>query len=315
MNPGKGIACKVAATLCATSMLACVKGLEGRIPTGEVVFFRSLVALLPLLVWLSMNGDIRAQIRTRNIGGHLGRSLSGVSGMYFNYMALAFIPLALATALSYAAPLFTVILAALLLKERIAPLRWLAILVGLGGVMVMLSPHVNLPAVAAGKDGSLPAPIIGACFALVAALSSATSTVQIRYLNKREQPGAIVLWFSILTTLVGLATFAFGWVMPRGVEWWLLIGVGAFGGTAQILVTLGLRNAHASLLAPFEYTTLLWSSLLGFVLLSQLPTLATLVGGAIVATAGLFTLWQERHSRRGTLPAQRALAEAERSAG
>ncbi|MFF7710355.1 EamA family transporter [Pseudomonas sp. NPDC007930] len=310
MNPRKAIVLKIAATLCSTAMLTCVKGLEGQVPTGEVVFFRSLVALLPLLVWLGLQGNVFALTRTQNLLGHLGRSISGTCGMYFNYLALSFIPLADATALSYAAPLFTVILAALMLGERVRPLRWLAIALGFAGVLVMLAPHLSLAGAAAlGASAS----IIGSGCALLAAFSSAASTVQIRYLNGREQPGAIVLWFSLLTTLVGAATWVFGWVMPHGTQWLLLLGIGAFGGTAQILVTLSLRHAHASLLAPFEYSTLLWSSLLGFVLLAQLPTWTTLAGGSIVAAAGVFTLWQERRggARRGA--GTQALAQAERS--
>lgn len=315
MNPLKGIVYKVAATLCSTLMLVCVRGLDGRLPTGEVVFFRSLVALLPLLVWLGLQGNILALTRTHNIPGHLGRSISGTCGMYFNYMALAFLPLADTTALSYAAPLFTVILAAVLLKERVRPLRWLAIGVGFGGVLVMLLPHLSFAARPASASTVVPAAALGAAFALIAAFSSAASTVQIRYLNGREQPGAIVLWFSVLTTLVGLSTAVFGWVWPHGREWLLLVGVGAFGGTAQIFVTLALRQAHASLLAPFEYSTLVWASLVGFVLLAQVPTLTTLAGGAIVAAAGLFTVWYERQGKRRLQPGAEALAQAERSAG
>ena len=96
-------------------MLACVKGLQGAIPTGEVIFFRSFIAMFPLLIWLKIQGNVLASIKTKNIFGHLIRGFSGTGGMYFNYLALVSISLADATALSYAAPLFTVIMAALLL--------------------------------------------------------------------------------------------------------------------------------------------------------------------------------------------------------
>lgn len=298
MNPRKGIVLKVLAALCATLMLACVKSLDGAVPTGEVVFFRSFVALLPMLIWLGMQGNVLARVHTRNIKGHLGRGLSGTGGMYFNYMALAFIPLADATALSYAAPLFTVVLAAILLREVVKPYRWAAIVVGLAGVVIMLSPHLNLGERVDTEQGIASASMIGVACALIAALCSALSTVQIRHLNGKEQPGAIVFWFSVLTTLVGLSTLTFGWVMPTPEQWLLLIGVGTFGGTSQILMTLSLRHAHASLLAPFEYTTLVWSALIGYLLLSQVPGPWTLAGAAVVAGAGLFTLWHERRLQR-----------------
>jgi drug/metabolite transporter (DMT)-like permease len=313
MNPRKGIVLKVLAALCATLMLACVKGLDGAVPTGEVVFFRSFVALVPMVIWLGMQGNIVAQVHTRNIKGHLGRGLSGTGGMYFNYMALAFIPLADATALSYAAPLFTVILAAILLREVVRPYRWAAIVVGFAGVVIMLSPHLNLGQRLDTSQALASASMIGVGCALFAALCSALSTVQIRYLNGKEQPGAIVFWFSVLTTLVGLSTVTFGWVMPTPQQWLLLTGVGAFGGTSQILMTLSLRHAHASLLAPFEYTTLVWSAVIGYVLLSQVPGPWTLAGAAVVAGAGLLTLWYERrlHRNRSVSLMTRNLAHTE----
>ncbi len=125
MNARLGIYLKILSALCATLMLACVKGLQGAIPTGEVIFFRSFIAMFPLLIWLKIQGNVLASIKTKNIFGHLIRGFSGTGGMYFNYLALVSISLADATALSYAAPLFTVIMAALLLKERVRFSRWL----------------------------------------------------------------------------------------------------------------------------------------------------------------------------------------------
>ncbi|MFT3690903.1 DMT family transporter [Paenirhodobacter sp.] len=293
VNPRNGIVLKILAALCATLMLACVKGLDGAVPTGQVVFFRSFVALLPLLIWLAMQGNILALVRTQNFGGHLVRGFSGTGGMFFNYLALAYIPLADATALSYAAPLFTVFLAAVLLHEKVRIYRWTAVVVGFLGVLIMLSPHLEI-----GGDGLRSAAIIGSVAALIAALCSAISSVQIRHLNASEQPGAIVLYFSLMTTGIGLATIFLGWVMPTPVQLLLLIGCGVFGGMAQILVTLSLRHAHASLLAPFEYTTMVWSILIGIVVLDQSPAPATIVGAIVVAAAGLFTIWRERALKR-----------------
>ncbi len=102
MNAKLGILLKIMSALCATFMLACVKGLHGAIPTGEVIFFRSFVALFPLLLWLKRQGSITASIKTQNIFGHVIRGLSGTGGMYFNYLALIYISLADATAISYA---------------------------------------------------------------------------------------------------------------------------------------------------------------------------------------------------------------------
>ncbi|RWR10221.1 DMT family transporter [Paenirhodobacter populi] len=293
MNSRNGIILKILSALCATLMLACVKGLDGAVPTGQVVFFRSFVALLPLLIWLAMQGHVLALVRTRNFGGHLVRGVSGTGGMFFNYLALAYIPLADATALSYAAPLFTVFLAAVFLREKVRIYRWTAVVVGFLGVLIMLSPHLQI-----GGEGMRNAAIIGSTAALIAALCSAVSSVQIRHLNESEQPGAIVLYFSLMTTGIGLATIFMGWVMPTPFQLLLLVGCGFFGGMAQILITLSLRHAHASLLAPFEYSTMVWSILIGIILLDQSPAPSTIIGAVVVAAAGLFTIWRERVLRR-----------------
>ncbi|EOH8815984.1 DMT family transporter, partial [Klebsiella pneumoniae] len=139
---------------------------------------------------------------------------------------------------------------------------------------------------------------LGVAFALLAALCTATSNIQIRFLNGIEKPGAIVFYFSLMTTLIGLATSLFGWVRPTPGQLLLLVGCGFFGGMAQILVTLSLRFTDASLLAPFDYTTLVWSMVIGYLFLNSLPGSSTLIGAGIVALAGIFTLWCDQRQRR-----------------
>lgn len=296
MNARIGVLLKIMSALCATLMLACVKGLDGAIPTGEVIFFRSFVALFPLLIWLKFQGSVVSSIKTKNIFGHVIRGFSGTGGMFFNYLALVYLSLADATAISYAAPLFTVVMAALLLKENVRASRWLAVMIGFSGIVIMLSSNLTL-----GRDTAHSGATMGALFALLAAACSATSNVQIRFLNGIESPGAIVFWFSTMTTLIGLSTLAWGWEMPNPRQWLLLLGCGLFGGVAQILVTLSLRYADASLLAPFDYTTLVWSMVIGYLFLNSLPGHATLLGATIVALAGIFTIWCDRRQRKAHL--------------
>ena len=298
MNARLGVLLKILAALCATLMLACVKGLNGAIPTGEVIFFRSFIALFPLLIWLKVQGNVLENLKTRNLFGHFIRGFSGTGGMYFNYLALVYISLADATALSYAAPLFTVILAAMLLKERVRMSRWVAVVVGLSGILIMLSSSLNASGALFSSQASNATTSLGVAFALIAALCSATSNVQIRFLNGIERPGAIVFYFSLMTTLIGLATALFGWTQPNALQLLLLVGCGLFGGLAQILVTLSLRYADASLLAPFDYTTLVWSMLIGYLFLHSLPGSTTLLGASVVALAGIFAVWRENRQRK-----------------
>ncbi|RQW61202.1 DMT family transporter [Vibrio viridaestus] len=297
-----GVIFKLLATLCATLMLACVKGLEGEIPTGEVIFFRSFVALFPLIIWLHNQGGIKQNIYTRNVFGHFIRGMSGTGGMYFNYLALAYISLADATAISYSAPLFTVIMAVLLLKERVTWHRWLGIALGIFGIGIMMLPLLNASSslfntsiLSGGNTAS-----IGVIFALCGAFCAATSNVQIRFLAQKEKPGAIVFYFSIMTTFIGLSTVFWGWALPSITQLLLLIGCGLFGGLAQILVTLSLRYSDASLLAPFDYTTLVWSTILGFIIWDHLPTYSTVLGASIIAISGLYIVWQDNYLHRRT---------------
>ncbi|OBZ95732.1 membrane protein [Pararhizobium polonicum] len=312
MNPKKGILLKVLAALCATLMAASIKGLNGAVPTGEVVFFRSICALVPLGIWLGLQGNLIELTATRHFGGHVVRSLSGTGGMFFSYLALAYLPLADATALSYAAPLFTVILAAVLLGEVVRAYRWSSVVIGFSGVLVMLSPHLGMFGTEGAPDlSSNTAAMLGAAAGLLAALFSALSSVQIRHLARTERPGAIVLYFSLMTTVIGLATAIFGWIMPTLSQLCLLAAAGITGGVAQILMTLSLRHALASLLAPFEYSTMLWSVLLGYILLGQLPVATTIAGAIIVAAAGLFAVWREHWLKRSAQLAENALATSE----
>lgn len=297
MNARMGVSLKILSALCATLMLACVKGLGGNIPTGEVIFFRSFVALFPLLIWLKLQGPVIAQIKTKNIFGHLIRGFSGTGGMYFNYLALVYISLADATAISYAAPLFTVIMAAILLRENVHAARWMAVVVGFTGILVMLWAHLRDSGSLLSGEFTQVSAGLGVILALLAAMCTAVSSVQIRFLNGIERPGAIVFYFSLMTMLIGLSTIFFGWKTPDTRQLLLLTGCGFFGGMAQILITLSLRYADASLLAPFDYTTMVWSMMIGFLFLDSLPTVSTLVGASVIAAAGILAVLSER--RRG----------------
>ncbi|EIB96764.1 DMT family transporter [Pantoea sp. Sc1] len=296
MNASAGIAMKVMAALSSTLMLACVKQLDGAIPVGEVIFFRSLLALVPLLIWLRIQGSVLDGIRTRNIGGHVVRGLAGTGGLYFSYLSLLYISLTDATAINYAAPLFTVLLAALLLREKVRHHRWVAVFMGFTGILVMFSGHLSLT-----QQGSFSlSASAGILLALMAAFCTACALVQIRFLNGKEKPGAIAFWFAITTALTSLVTLPAGWKVPQGNQLALLVGCGLLGGITQILMTLSLRYAEASLLAPFDYTTLIWSVAVGYLLLGSLPDSATVVGAILVVTGGLYAVLYERYRFRKT---------------
>lgn len=284
MRPALGVSLKIVSALAFTLMAATIKLASADFPTGQLIFFRSAFALLPLLVWLAMTNAVVDAVRTRNLKGHLLRCVIGATGMVFGFSALAYLPLTEAIAIGYAAPLLVVVLAAVLLRETVRAYRWTAVAVGLAGVMVMLSPRLG--AEAAGAS-------LGALFAIGAAVCTAGATIQVRRLTATETTGAIVFYFSAVTTLIGLSTVFLGWVMPSPRQAAMLIGIGVLGGIGQITLTESYRHADASLVAPFEYTTMLWATLLGWFVFGQWPDDAVIAGAVLVTASGIFVIYRE----------------------
>ena len=291
LNPLLGISLKVLSALVFTAMSALLKTMTARYPIGEVVFFRSAFALIPLLGWLMWQGALINSVRTKNLVGHFKRGFIGTGGMYLSFMALSFLPLPDAVAIGYASPLIVVVLAALVLKEEVRAYRWSAVAIGFVGVMIMLIPYLS-PKMFSG--GLTSGPALGAIAALAGAFCSAGAVLQVRRLTATERTGAIVFYFFILASGISLLTLPFGWLLPDRYDLLLFVAVGTLGGVGQILVTESYRHADTSIIAPFEYTSMIWALLVGWVVFGDLPGAAVMVGGFIVAASGLLIVWRER---------------------
>ncbi|MBB4402045.1 MULTISPECIES: DMT family transporter [Rhizobium/Agrobacterium group] len=292
MDPKTGILLKLTAMLAFTVMSACVKGLDGAIPVGEVVFCRGFFALIPLCLWFIASSERITVPAAKNIGSLLAGSSAGLGGMFFGFLALAYLPLVNVTVLSYTTPLFTIMLAALLLREKVRIYRWSAVLTGFIGVFITLSPNLVFNA-ASGPARIDGVAMIGTALALTGALCAAFSSIAVRHLNSIEKPSRIVLIYTLTGVVAGLATLGFGWKMPDFHQFLLLAGGGLAGGIGQIAMTLSLRHAQASLLAPFDYTTMIWAIALGYLFMAEVPTGATIIGALTVIAAGLFAMWRE----------------------
>ncbi|MCX5493540.1 DMT family transporter [Kaistia dalseonensis] len=286
-QPLLGVLLKVISTIAFTAMATLIKYVSDRYPAGEVAFFRSAFALIPVLVWVGYKGLLTTVFVTPRIGGHLLRSVAGATSMFFGFSALARLPLSDATAIGYASPLMTVVLAAFLLKETIRVYRWTAVVIGLCGVLVILSGYV-------GASNEPDRSAIGAIFSLLAAFFGALAATQTRRLTWVEQPGTIVIYFSLFTALFMLiTTLPFGWVMPHAEDWPFLIGCGVFGGIGQVLLTQSYRFGDASLIAPFEYISMVWAIIVGYFLFANVPSGSMLLGSGIVIASGLFVIYRE----------------------
>jgi len=286
-NPLLGILLSLLSTIGFTLMGAMVRYLGDRVPVGELVFARNFVVLATLALVLGWRGKLIDAFRTKNFRGHVFRSFANIISIFCNFSGLARIPLAEATAIGFATPLFTVVLAATFLRETVRLWRWSAVLVGFAGVLIMLSPHFG--GAAHGTEAAL-----GAVLVLIGALLIAVVTTQIRYLSKTEATPTLLLYYSLFAMIVSLGTLYWGWVLPSPGDFLALVGVGVFGGMGQTLITESVRRAPASVVAPFGYAAMLWSTLIGYLWFGELPATIVFAGAAIVIGSGLFVIWRER---------------------
>jgi drug/metabolite transporter (DMT)-like permease len=270
-----------------------VRYLGESVPLGQQVFFRSAFAIVPVLVIFWWHGELHTALHTSRPFGQIARGTISLAGMFLNFAALARLPLSDATAISFAAPLITVALAALFLGERVRVYRWSAVGIGLVGVIVMLWPYLDLARFGPGGFATAAATIGEVC-AMGAAFTNAASVIQTRRLTTTESTSSIVFYFSLVCALGGLATLPFGWIDPSWPQLAALIGLGLLGGLAHVLLTESYRHASASVIAPFDYTTMIWAFLLGYALFGEIPTAYVFVGAAIVTAAGIFVIWRER---------------------
>ena len=293
MNLRLAISIKLLSVLLFAMMSVLVRWLGDRVPLGQVVFFRSAAAILPIALIYAWRGELMSAVRTDRPFGHIGRGMISVAGMFLNFAALARLPLADANALSFASPLITVALAALILKEEVRIYRWTAVAIGFVGVVVMLWPYLDVGIMTASTSAS-----VGALCAIVNAFTNAGSVIQTRRLTDSETTASIVFYFSLICTFAGLVTLPFAWVTPSATQLAALIAIGIIGGLSHIFLTESYRWAPASVVAPFDYAALLWAFFFGYTLFGEVPTIHVYIGAAIVAASGLFVIWRERRLAR-----------------
>ncbi|MFD1881733.1 DMT family transporter [Paracoccus pacificus] len=290
MNPLRGITLKIMSAVAFVVMASLVKQVSGTIPAGEAVFFRSLFAMPVIFIWLAMRGEVRGGIRTVRPMGHFFRGFAGTAAMGFGFAGLGLLPLPEVTAIGYASPLLTVVFAAMFLNETVGPFRIGMVLVGLVGVIIVLSPRLGV----AGGDLTT-AQMLGATVTLMGAVCGALAQVFVRKMVAVEKTSAIVFWFSFTSAVLSLATIPFGWAIPGPLTLCLLILTGLCGGIGQILLTSSYRHADASLIAPFEYSSMLFALMIGYFVFAEVPTAAMLIGAAIIIAAGIGIILRERY--------------------
>jgi len=288
-----GIMLRAAAALSFSLMYALMKWAATMEPVsaGEMVFYRSIFGLPVVLFWVLNSGGGLAAISTRRPMVHVWRCALGVTGILLIFQGLRLLPLADATTIGFTAPIFATLLSIVFLKEKVGRHRWTAVILGFVGVLVLVRP---------GAEGAPP--LGGLLFALGGAFVAASVTVTLRQLGKTEKATAIVFWFFIACALVGGGLA----LMDGHSHTWPVLAVlaagGLAGGLAQLLMTTSLQHAPVSVLAPLDYLQMVGAVVLGWLLLNDAPTGATLIGAALIAGSGLYTAWRERVLHREITP-------------
>lgn len=261
-------------------MDALVKWLAAGYPTVQIMFFRSLCAFPPILVMVARSPGGFSALRTRRPLAHAMRSMFGCSAMLCFFYAYGFMPLADVTAISFAAPIFIALLSVWLLGETVGLHRWSAIVVGFIGMLVIVRPGMGML-----QSGALVVVLATALYAL--------AMIQIRKLSNTEPPTTIAFYFTLFCTLFTALALPWFWVTPGWTDILLLGAVGLLGGMAQLFMTRAYGMAPAAVVAPFDYTHLLWSVLFGWYVWGDFPDLQTWFGCAIVVASGLYILYRE----------------------
>jgi drug/metabolite transporter (DMT)-like permease len=282
-----GIAFKVVSVLVFLVMSSLLKACDG-IPAGELVFFRSSIGIIPVMIFLAWRGQLIEGFKTSSVVGQVWRGLVGTASMATGFFALTKLPLPEAITINYATPLVIVIFGAVFLGENVRLYRWTAVVIGLIGVLIIAWPSLTLI-----NSGVSQEVAIGAISALLSCCFSGVAMLLVRRLVQREKSSTIVLYFLISSSIIALVTVPFGWVMPTSLQAMYLIGAGFAGGIAQILLTESYRHAEMSVVAPFEYSSLIFSVLIGYFFFGDVPTLFIWVGGVIVIGSGLFIIYRE----------------------
>ncbi|ESX80759.1 MULTISPECIES: DMT family transporter [unclassified Mesorhizobium] len=285
-----GIVLKIVSVAVFVGMSSCIKA-AGTVPAGQIVFFRSFFAIFPIIAFLAFQGKLGTAFSTKRPLNHIARGVVGVCAMGLGFFALTRLPLPEAITLNYAQPLLVAVFSSIFLGEAIRIYRWSAVAVGLVGVLIISWPELTL----LGSGAALgDQEVLGVIAALMAAAISAIAMLLVRNLVQSERTATIVLWFSVTASVMALLSLPFGWQALTPVQAGLLIAAGFCGGLGQILMTSAYRHAEASVVAPFEYTSMILGVVVGYLVFGDVATINMLVGGIIVVAAGIFIIWRER---------------------
>ncbi len=284
-NPLLGIGAMLLSVILFSMMDATVKWLGSTYPTHQIMFFRCLVAMIPVTIIIYTRGGISI-LKTQQAGMHMIRSVLGISAMGFAFYAFSLMRLADAISILHTTPLFMTALSVLILGEKVGIHRWLAVVAGFAGMLFVVRPG----------EGMLES---GSFYMLIAAVLISFTTIIIRHLSARDDPVCITLYFTLTGIVVSaIGIVMFGWKSPPPSDWFFLISIGLFGGLAQFLMTLSYRHSEIAIVAPLKYLSIAFGGVLAYFIWTEIPDFQSLMGILIIVASGLYTLHREILHRR-----------------
>ena len=266
-------------SVCAFSLMDVLVKWSDSYPVGQVLFFRGFCGIIPILFLIPKDRFLDFYKTTRPLL-HFKRCLSGLIALVAIFIALRNLPLATVVSITFAAPIFTTIFSIFLLKEKVGLYRWLAVLVGFVGIIVITEPGFS----------SLNFYYI---YPIIFCLGLSYVAIAIRKLSTTEPVWLISFFFSFSIAILGLLSLFQGWVMPNFIDLFLLSMVGILGGLANLWLSQSYKYSEVSLVTPLKYLALVFAIIFGYFIWSEVPTIKTLIGALLVIVSSFIIFRRE----------------------
>ena len=271
-------------SVCAFSLMDIIVKWSEAYPLGQVLFFRGFFGVILYFIIMPKE-NIKNFYYTKRPGLHFLRCLSGLIALIAIFIALRSLPLATVVSISFAAPIFTTIFSIFLLSEKVGVFRWLAVIIGFVGILIITEPGFS----------SFNIYFI---YPIIFCLGLSYVAIAIRQLSTTEPVWLISLYFSITITLASLFTLPYGWVMPNFSDLTLLILIGVFGGLANLWLGQSYKLAEVSLVSPLKYLALIFAIGFGYFIWGEVPSLKTLFGAALVIISSIIIFRREIYLKK-----------------
>ena len=269
---------KVFSVLSFVIMDVLIKKLSDNFPTNEIIFFRCIFGLIPVTFMMYWTNS---SIKTSKINLHIYRALIASLAMFAFFKSFHLLPLAEVSSISFASIMITTILAIYLLKEKVGIRRWIAILIGFVGILIILRPGTNL------FNINMLLPLFGA-------LALSIAIIIMKSVLKFDTPPTCSFYMHILVSVIMIITLFFSFSLPTFKDLLLLFFMGFMGGVAQILATNAYKLSDVSVLSPIDYSSILWAITFGIIFFSDYPDLYVICGSLVIVISTYYIIYRER---------------------